>query len=137
MEALTSVVEICGDDNSRVPGRHRKSSKRISGLRGSDLARVQQSSRSKENDEQLELFKPATYQTFVRFNSPEFVQTLSRLFGMEALFADDGLNGGGLHIHRRGGKLNTHLDYSIHPKRVCSESLTCSFTSIRIGSQNG
>ena len=32
------------------------------------------------------------------------------------LFADSGLNGGGWHIHKQGGKLNTHLDYSLHPK---------------------
>ena len=30
--------------------------------------------------------------------------------------SDPGLNGGGLHIHTKGGKLNTHLDYSLHPK---------------------
>ena len=29
---------------------------------------------------------------------------------------DIGLNGGGWHIHKTGGKLNMHLDYSIHPK---------------------
>jgi glutamyl-tRNA synthetase len=26
------------------------------------------------------------------------------------------LHGGGLHCHKAGGKLNTHLDYSLHPK---------------------
>jgi hypothetical protein len=62
------------------------------------------------------VFKPLTYQTFTFFNSPEFLRLLSDLFGVDPLFADGGLNGGGLHIHKRGGKLNTHLDYSIHPK---------------------
>jgi hypothetical protein len=32
------------------------------------------------------------------------------------LVADLGLHGGGLHSHARGGKLNVHLDYDIHPK---------------------
>lgn len=32
------------------------------------------------------------------------------------LYSDNGLNGGGWHTHKRGGKLNTHLDYSLHPK---------------------
>jgi 2OG-Fe(II) oxygenase superfamily len=32
------------------------------------------------------------------------------------LHLDFGLNGGGWHMHGRGGDLNVHLDYSIHPK---------------------
>ena len=32
------------------------------------------------------------------------------------MYPDFGLNGGGLHTHRSGGKLNAHLDYSLHPK---------------------
>ena len=32
------------------------------------------------------------------------------------LYSDIGLNGGGWHIHKKGGKLNQHLDYSLHPK---------------------
>lgn len=60
-------------------------------------------------------FGPKTYRLFTYLNSPEFVKKLEVLVGCE-LFADFGLNGGGLHAHKRGGKLNTHLDYSIHPK---------------------
>lgn len=44
----------------------------------------------------------------------EFLSTC--LFGENKLYCDSGLNGGGWHIHSRGGKLNTHLDYSLHPK---------------------
>jgi len=36
--------------------------------------------------------------------------------GIQKLYPDIGLHGGGWHIHGRGGKLNIHLDYSIHPK---------------------
>jgi hypothetical protein len=32
------------------------------------------------------------------------------------LYSDQGLHGGGWHIHGTGGNLNPHLDYSIHPK---------------------
>ncbi len=35
---------------------------------------------------------------------------------MKNLYSDPGLNGGGLHIMGKGGKLNPHLDYVIHPK---------------------
>lgn len=60
-------------------------------------------------------FGPATYRLFQYLNSPDFISKLEVLLGCE-LFPDYGLNGGGLHTHKRGGKLNTHLDYSIHPK---------------------
>ncbi len=62
-------------------------------------------------------FPPTTYKAFSYLNSDEFLKTLrSVIFQNEKLFTDIGLNGGGWHIHRKGGKLNTHLDYSLHPK---------------------
>lgn len=60
-------------------------------------------------------FGPATYKLFCYLNSSEFIDKLELLIG-EKLYPDIGLNGGGLHTHKTGGKLNTHLDYSIHPK---------------------
>ncbi len=60
-------------------------------------------------------FGPTTYRLFTYFNSRAFIDQLELLVGCK-LYADYGLNGGGLHSHKRGGKLNTHLDYSIHPK---------------------
>jgi len=62
------------------------------------------------------LLPPLLYQTFNILNSPEFCAYLSKLTGVEPLKSDPGLNGGGLHIHKSGGKLNQHLDYSVHPK---------------------
>ena len=47
--------------------------------------------------------------------SPAFTNQLTQLTGCN-LYPDYGLHGGGLHCHKKGGKLNTHLDYSIHPK---------------------
>ena len=60
-------------------------------------------------------FPPLTYRTFALLNSPEFVARLESHVG-GALQVDPGLNGGGWHVHGAGGKLNTHLDYSLHPK---------------------
>jgi hypothetical protein len=60
-------------------------------------------------------FQAATYMTLQYLSTPGFVARISALVG-EPLYPDYGLNGGGLHTHRRGGKLNAHLDYSIHPK---------------------
>ena len=61
-------------------------------------------------------FGPETYKTFAHLNSKEFIFQLQEITGIEKLYPDIGLHGGGLHIHGRGGKLNVHLDYSIHPK---------------------
>ena len=61
-------------------------------------------------------FKSTTYQTFSYLNSQEFLKLISELTGLKEVYADVGLNGGGLHIHKRDGKLNIHLDYSLHPK---------------------
>jgi Rps23 Pro-64 3,4-dihydroxylase Tpa1-like proline 4-hydroxylase len=63
------------------------------------------------------VFPPTTYQVFNYLNSNEFLKILrSVIFQNKELYPDVGLNGGGWHIHKQGGKLNTHLDYSLHPK---------------------
>lgn len=53
---------------------------------------------------------------FSYLNAAPFVSQLMKWCAMDALFPDPGLNGGGWHIHACGGKLNPHLDYSMHPK---------------------
>jgi 2OG-Fe(II) oxygenase superfamily len=60
-------------------------------------------------------FGPTTYRLMAYLNGEPFVRRLEALTGCE-LFSDPGLNGGGLHSYGQGGKLNPHLDYSIHPK---------------------
>lgn len=63
------------------------------------------------------VFPPMTYQVFSYLNSDIFLKTMRTvIFKNKKLFSDVGLNGGGWHIHKQGGKLNTHLDYSLHPK---------------------
>ena len=62
-------------------------------------------------------FNTTTYNLFRFLNSDRFIELLqSKLMLDYKLFPDPGLNGGGWHIHKSGGKLNTHLDYSLHPK---------------------
>lgn len=61
-------------------------------------------------------FPQSTYSALAWLNSDEFLTLLSERLDIPNLSSDPGLNGGGWHIHKRGGKLNTHLDYSIHPK---------------------
>jgi len=61
-------------------------------------------------------FPETTYNVLQYLNSQEFLSFLEPLTGTKKLYADQGLHGGGWHIHPPGGKLNVHLDYSIHPK---------------------
>ena len=63
-----------------------------------------------------DVFSPLTYRVFSELNSSIFVQELEILTGVSGLASDAGLHGGGLHMHGRGGRLNLHLDYSVHPK---------------------
>ena len=48
-------------------------------------------------------------------NSPRFVQFVSKLLGVDDLIADPSLEGGGLHQSARGGFLNIHADFTVHP----------------------
>jgi hypothetical protein len=61
-------------------------------------------------------FPPATYRAFTNLNDSKFVDIIETITGNTGVIADVGLHGGGWHCHHKGGKLNIHLDYSIHPK---------------------
>ncbi len=49
-------------------------------------------------------------------NSQDFVSKIENLTGIKKMYSDPYLHGGGLHCSRNGGKLDIHLDYSLHPK---------------------
>jgi len=69
-------------------------------------------------------FPEKTYRAFEYLNSEHFLSLLRKsLLGGGELSADPGLNGGGWHIHGRGDMLNTHLDYSLHPKLMLERKL--------------
>ena len=61
-------------------------------------------------------FPALTYRAFSYLNTQEFLNIVESITGTDNVKADVGLHGGGWHAHHRGGKLNVHLDYSIHPK---------------------
>ena len=63
----------------------------------------------------LDLLPPAIRQTINELNSPEFLRFLSRLTGIDNLLKDDYLEGGGVHQSGRGGYLNIHADFTVHP----------------------
>ncbi len=62
-------------------------------------------------------FKKSTYKALNYLCSAEFTGLLSKFVPDSKNFQSDiGLHGGGLHMHKKGGKLNVHMDYSLHPK---------------------
>lgn len=63
----------------------------------------------------LTLLHPAIQEIFYQLNTPEFVRMIQELTGIPNLEYDPHLHGGGLHSIPRNGKLNLHLDYSLHP----------------------
>jgi Rps23 Pro-64 3,4-dihydroxylase Tpa1-like proline 4-hydroxylase len=60
-------------------------------------------------------FPPTTYKVLCYLNSSEFIGIIEHHTGIK-LYSDPGLHGGGWHLHPPGGKLNVHLDYTLHPK---------------------
>ena len=53
--------------------------------------------------------------TINELNSPEFLKFLSVLTGIKDLQKDDFLEGGGIHQSTKGGYLNIHADFTVHP----------------------
>jgi 2-oxoglutarate-Fe(II)-dependent oxygenase superfamily protein len=63
----------------------------------------------------LDLLPEAIKGTINELNSPAFLQFLSSITGIPNLLKDDGLEGGGIHQSTRGGYLNVHADFTVHP----------------------
>jgi Rps23 Pro-64 3,4-dihydroxylase Tpa1-like proline 4-hydroxylase len=63
----------------------------------------------------LELLPNAIKATINELNSPEFLQFLGTLTGIKNLQKDDFLEGGGIHQSGKGGFLNIHADFTVHP----------------------
>ena len=53
---------------------------------------------------------------FDEINSPAFIKYLEEVTGISPIYADPGLEGGGLHQIYPGGFLNAHTDANVHPK---------------------
>lgn len=57
-----------------------------------------------------------TVKLLTYLNSPEFIKFVESLTGFNNLISDDTLNGGGIHITKRHGFLQPHLDFRAHPR---------------------
>jgi hypothetical protein len=58
---------------------------------------------------------PTLGRVLEELNSPRFVEFVGNLLGVDDLFPDASLEGGGLHQSTRGGFLNVHADFTVHP----------------------
>jgi hypothetical protein len=61
-------------------------------------------------------FPSCTYRAFTMFGRDDFLNNIKYVSNEKDLWFDFGLNGGGWHMHGRGGNNNIHLDYNLHPK---------------------
>jgi Rps23 Pro-64 3,4-dihydroxylase Tpa1-like proline 4-hydroxylase len=58
---------------------------------------------------------PTISAVLTELNSPRFLQFLESVTGIRDLIADDSLGSGGIHQSQRGGFLNIHADFTVHP----------------------
>jgi Rps23 Pro-64 3,4-dihydroxylase Tpa1-like proline 4-hydroxylase len=58
---------------------------------------------------------PVSKRVFDALQSPEVVSMMKAITGISDLESDPHLHGAGLHVYPKNGKLDIHLDYSIHP----------------------
>ncbi len=65
----------------------------------------------------MDLLPPFIQEVIRQLNSDAFVGLLSNLTGIDGLKADPTLEGGGLHQSQRGGYLNIHADFTVHPHK--------------------
>jgi len=63
----------------------------------------------------IDLLPETIRNTINELNSPAFLEWLSAITGIRNLQKDDGLEGGGIHQSTRGGYLNVHADFTVHP----------------------
>jgi len=66
----------------------------------------------------LELMPDFIQEVITQLNHPDTVAFISKLTGIPNLRADDSLEGGGLHQTCRGGFLNVHADFTVHPHKT-------------------
>jgi hypothetical protein len=63
----------------------------------------------------IELLPPFVQQVIKELNTPRFLDWVSQLTGIPNLIEDPTMEGGGLHQTARGGFLNLHADFTVHP----------------------
>ena len=63
----------------------------------------------------MDLLPETIRATINALNAPPFLKWLSSLTGIKDLQKDESLEGGGIHQSGKGGYLNIHADFTVHP----------------------
>jgi hypothetical protein len=71
---------------------------------------------NKRSNNHWDRFPPCTYRAFMEFGNEKMLDVMRMMADSQYLVLDYGLNGGGWHMHSKGGNNNVHLDYNLHPK---------------------
>ena len=66
-------------------------------------------------NQDLDALPAATAEVLSWFNSPEALAFFESVTGIKGLKSDPSFNGGGAHITTRGGRLEIHADFNLHP----------------------
>jgi len=69
------------------------------------------------------LFPQLTYSIFTILNSEKVIKLIIKKLKIPNIISDHGLHGGGWSMMSKGGRLNPHLDYSLHPKMRAQRKL--------------
>ena len=78
---------------------------------------------NKKSNNHWDRFPSCTYRAFMELGKEKFLDFMKVLSDSNDLVLDYGLNGGGWHMHGRGGNNNVHLDYNLHPKMCMQRKL--------------
>lgn len=70
----------------------------------------------KQASDDIRKFSPEIAPCIHALQHQQFIGLLENITGIDGLQSDPYLHGGGLHLIKSGGKLDMHVDYSIHPK---------------------
>jgi len=65
----------------------------------------------------LDLIPPFIREVIDELNSEAFISYLEELTGIKGLLPDETFEGGGIHQSERGGYLNVHADFTVHPHK--------------------
>ena len=102
-------------DDFLEPDRLAQAAREFGDVHSSDWIGYVHFNEKKFSNPNIDSWGPTLRSVAQTLNSPEFVQMLSELTGIDGLIADEGMEGGGLHQSLRDGFLNVHADYTVHP----------------------
>lgn len=103
-------------DNFFTPEVAEKLSSEFPDFNSADVIKYKNPLENKHTLNQWDKFPSTTYRAFHYLGEDDLTHRMRELVSNYDLKFDYGLNGGGWHMHGRGGNNNIHLDYNLHPK---------------------